>query len=138
MSSDLQFLPAVGRHHPESLESSMGEPTDSSSLIRHATAALHDETTSADDRITRVQVMLRQWAVAQTARLKDADGAPLSPRENAVLRLIGRGLSNKRIARSLEIAPETVKSHAKHILKKLNAQTRAEAVALAVEMSLLA
>jgi DNA-binding CsgD family transcriptional regulator len=36
----------------------------------------------------------------------------------------------------LKIAPETVKSHAKHILAKLNAQTRAEAVARAAGMNL--
>lgn len=61
---------------------------------------------------------------------------PLSPRERSVLRLIGDGFSNKRIARELAIAPETVKSHAKHILDKLNAQTRAEAVARAVGLCL--
>jgi LuxR family maltose regulon positive regulatory protein len=138
MSSQLQLLSAVGAHHSEPADSFFGGPTDSSTLIRHAAAALHDETTSAEDRITYVQAMLRRWAAVQTAKFKHADASPLSPRENAVLRLICSGLSNKRIARSLEIAPETVKSHAKHILKKLNAQTRAEAVALAAEMSLLA
>jgi LuxR family transcriptional regulator, maltose regulon positive regulatory protein len=61
---------------------------------------------------------------------------PLSAREAVVLGLIGHGLSNKRIARSLGIAPETVKSHAKNILAKLNAQTRAEAVALAAGWNL--
>jgi len=55
----------------------------------------------------------------------------LSPRERAVLLLICRGLSNKGIARELQIAPETVKSHAKQILFKLSARTRAEAVARA-------
>jgi LuxR family maltose regulon positive regulatory protein len=61
----------------------------------------------------------------------------LSPRECSILRLIGRGMSNKRIARELRIAPETVKSHAKHIFAKLNAQTRAEAVARAIGLRLL-
>jgi DNA-binding NarL/FixJ family response regulator len=56
----------------------------------------------------------------------------LSPRESNVLRLIGRGLSNKQIAQELKIAPETVKSHAKRIFTKLNAQTRAHAVARAL------
>jgi LuxR family maltose regulon positive regulatory protein len=138
MSSHLQLLPVVGGQHFESAESSLRGPTDFFTLILHAAAALRDETASAEDRITHVQAMLRRWGVAQTAKLKHADASPLSPRENAVLRLICGGLSNKRIARSLQIAPETVKSHAKHILKKLNAQTRAEAVALAAEMSLFA
>ena len=61
----------------------------------------------------------------------------LSPRECHILQLIGRGMSNKRIAQELKIAPETVKSHAKHIFVKLNAQTRAEAVARALGLRLL-
>ncbi len=61
----------------------------------------------------------------------------LSPRERHILQLIGRGMSNKRIAQELKIAPETVKSHAKHIFVKLNAQTRAEAVARAIGLRLL-
>jgi ATP/maltotriose-dependent transcriptional regulator MalT len=61
----------------------------------------------------------------------------LSPRESHILQLIGRGMSNKRIAQELKITPETVKSHAKHIFVKLNVQTRAQAVARAVELRLL-
>jgi ATP/maltotriose-dependent transcriptional regulator MalT len=52
----------------------------------------------------------------------------LSARERTVVRLMGHGLSNKRIARHLSITPETVKSHAKHIFCKLEVQTRAQAV----------
>ena len=40
--------------------------------------------------------------------------------------MIARGMSNKCIARSLGIAPETVKTHAKGILSKLEARTRAQ------------
>jgi len=54
---------------------------------------------------------------------------PLSPRQQGVLQLIALGLSNKQIARELGIAPETVKSHAKKILAKFHAKTRAAAVA---------
>ena len=45
--------------------------------------------------------------------------------------LISHGLSNKRIAKELDIAPEAVKSHAKRILLKLAARTRVEAVSRA-------
>lgn len=61
----------------------------------------------------------------------------LSPRERGVLLLICRGLSNKDIARELQIAPETVKSHTKNILLKLSARTRAEAVARAAGLESL-
>ena len=52
-------------------------------------------------------------------RLAPTSGArilgALSPRETDILRLIAEGLSNKEIARSLDIGPETVKSHLKSI-----------------------
>jgi len=42
---------------------------------------------------------------------------------------VANGMSNKRIAQSLGITPETVKSHAKNIFAKLATRTRAQAVA---------
>ncbi len=62
---------------------------------------------------------------------------PLSRRETGILQMIARGLSNKRIAQSLGITPETVKSHAKSIFVKLETRTRAQAVARAESIGLL-
>jgi len=64
-------------------------------------------------------------------------GARLSARETTIVLLMGHGLSNKRIARQLSIAPETVKSHAKSIFWKLTVQTRAHAVYRASELGLI-
>jgi LuxR family maltose regulon positive regulatory protein len=61
----------------------------------------------------------------------------LSPREYSVLRSMSCGLSNKRIAQELQIAPETVKSHIKGIFIKLAVQTRAHAVSTAGALGLL-
>jgi LuxR family transcriptional regulator, maltose regulon positive regulatory protein len=61
----------------------------------------------------------------------------LSPREHSVLRSLSCGLSNKRIAQELQIAPETVKSHVKGIFIKLAVQTRAHAVSTAGALGLL-
>jgi DNA-binding NarL/FixJ family response regulator len=61
----------------------------------------------------------------------------LSRRQVRVLQMIAQGMSNKRIARSLGITPETVKTHAKCILSKLEARTRAQAVARAEAIGLL-
>jgi ATP/maltotriose-dependent transcriptional regulator MalT len=55
----------------------------------------------------------------------------VSAREQEVLQLIGRGLSNKEIAQRLGIGPETVKTHIKRIFVKLQIEKRAQAVALA-------
>lgn len=51
----------------------------------------------------------------------------LSPREEDVLRLLARGLSNKLIARALEISESTVKNHVKSILAKMQVRNRTEA-----------
>ena len=56
-----------------------------------------------------------------------------TPRELEVLNAIGDGLTNKMIARRLDISPHTVKFHVESLLKKLGARTRAEAVARARE-----
>lgn len=61
----------------------------------------------------------------------------LTARERDVLSMISQGLSNKRVARALEISPETVKSHVKSIFLKLAVSTRAEAVFRAGPLGLL-
>ncbi len=80
--------------------------------------------------------------IAPASNARDSEemqhsGARLSARERTIVLLMGHGLSNKRIARQLSIAPETVKSHAKHIFWKLTAQTRAQAVYRASELGLI-
>ncbi len=64
-------------------------------------------------------------------------GESLSARELEVLHLIARGATNRDIAGQLVITEGTVKSHINHILGKLNAHNRTEAVARAREWGLL-
>jgi DNA-binding NarL/FixJ family response regulator len=54
--------------------------------------------------------------------------APLSPRERELLELVASGLTNKSIARRLDLSINTVKYHLASIFAKLDARTRAEAV----------
>lgn len=56
--------------------------------------------------------------------------APLTRRETQILNYIAEGNTNKEIANKLEISEQTVKSHVSAILRKLNANDRAHAVAL--------
>ncbi len=59
-----------------------------------------------------------------------ADDAPLlTPREREILGLLGEGLSNKAMARRLGISVHTVKFHLEALFSKLDATSRAEAVA---------
>ena len=53
--------------------------------------------------------------------------AKLTSREHDILKQISKGLSNKLIAREVDISDGTVKVHVKHILKKLELRSRVEA-----------
>jgi two-component system, NarL family, nitrate/nitrite response regulator NarL len=57
------------------------------------------------------------------------DAPLLTPREREVLALVGQGLSNKAVARRLGISVHTVKFHLEALFAKLDATSRAEAVA---------
>lgn len=56
----------------------------------------------------------------------------LSPREQAVLDLLGRSLSNREIAQRLGIAEATVKIHVRNLLRKTRARNRVELALIAV------
>jgi len=70
-------------------------------------------------------------------RRRKSTSDALSPREIATIDLIGHGQSNNEIARTLGIAPETVKSHVKHIFLKLEVESRAQAVSRAHALGLI-
>jgi DNA-binding NarL/FixJ family response regulator len=61
----------------------------------------------------------------------------LSPRETEVLRHLAGGNRNRDIAQSLFISEETVKVHIKHILEKLGASDRTQAMAIAVRRGII-
>ncbi len=64
-------------------------------------------------------------------------GEELTGREGDVLRYLGRGWGNKEIAAALNVSENTVKTHVRHILAKLNLRSRAEAAVYAVRAGLV-
>lgn len=64
---------------------------------------------------------------------KQQDLDKLTRREHQILKYIAEGLSNKLIARKLDIAESTVKVHVKHLLKKLGFRSRVEAAVWMVD-----
>lgn len=72
-------------------------------------------------------------ALRAERRPQTATEAGLTEQERRILELIAGGLSNKLIARELDIAEGTVKVHVKHILRKLGLRSRVEAAVWAVE-----
>lgn len=66
-----------------------------------------------------------------------AGAEPLTPREREVLDLLAQGLSNRRVGERLGIGERTAKFHVNAILAKLGAETRTEAVVIAVRLGLV-
>jgi DNA-binding NarL/FixJ family response regulator len=61
----------------------------------------------------------------------------LTPRELAVLRQIARGQNNAEIAATLFVSRETVKTHVRNVLDKLDARDRTQAVVRAYELGIV-
>jgi DNA-binding CsgD family transcriptional regulator len=110
-------------------------------LLRRAYARAAAPGSIDRDVLPFVGSLLSRWDA------RNVDSSPVQPkhrvsgtltaRERDVLAMISQGFANKRIARTLEISPETVKSHVKRIFSKLAASTRTEAVFRAGSLGLL-
>jgi DNA-binding NarL/FixJ family response regulator len=62
----------------------------------------------------------------------------LTPRERQVLELLAQGKSNREIAAQLFVSVETVRTHVRNAMRKLEADTRTQAVALAIRQRIIA
>jgi DNA-binding response OmpR family regulator len=90
---------------------------------------------AADELVARARGLARRTAA------HDHLGAPalragLTPRELEVLRLLADGHNQQAIAEMLFVSPRTVGKHIEHILAKLPARSRTEAVAIAYQRGL--
>jgi DNA-binding NarL/FixJ family response regulator len=91
---------------------------------------------AGDELLARVRGLVRRLG----PYTKSAAGGPrteLTGRELEVLNLLAEGLDQRAIARHLFISPKTVGKHIEHILQKLPARSRAEAVAIAYRRGLV-
>jgi len=96
---------------------------------------LHDELLKAIRAVYAGQTYLPAGVAASlAAQMPRPD---LSAREVQVLELIVRGLANKQIAYSLNIAEHTVKNHVKNILSKLGVQDRTQAATAAIQRGIV-
>jgi DNA-binding NarL/FixJ family response regulator len=90
------------------------------------------------ETIRRVHTGKKYVAPEIAAQLAEHLGEEtLSPREAEVLRLVSGGNRNQDIAKKLFISEETVKIHVRHILEKLNASDRTQAVAIALRRGII-
>ena len=86
----------------------------------------------------RGETVLAPSVAATVVRRASSAGRPaITEREVEVLELLSRGLGNKEMARELLVSEATVKSHLSHIYSKLGIDTRAGAVAAAIERRII-
>lgn len=102
---------------------------DIEALPRTVAGAVHGE--AAISRRLVMRLVERMRGVSGRTYVPRRGGPRLTPREWDVLDLLAEGQSTDRIAESLQLATETVRSHIKHILRKLDARSRREAIAAA-------
>jgi DNA-binding NarL/FixJ family response regulator len=69
----------------------------------------------------------------------EAEGfiSPLTPRETEILNYIAQGYLNKQIAAELDISAQTIKNHVTSIMRKLTANSRTDAVVVAIKQGLI-
>jgi DNA-binding NarL/FixJ family response regulator len=105
--------------------------------IRHALKQILDNHAVIDPAVQHHVVdAIAALSPAQADRSLTPLPAGLTPREAEVLSLIATGMSNREIAEHLAISEGTVKSHINHLLAKIDARDRAQAVTFAYQRGL--
>jgi DNA-binding CsgD family transcriptional regulator len=114
---------AHGRHIPAA-----GERTDATRPGISGSLAMWTATGSCGDRRVVVHTLRRG---------PDRARSPLTRRQIEILGLVARGMSTAEIATALYLSTATVRNHIAHILDRLGARTRAQAVSRAGDLGLL-
>lgn len=114
--------------------------------FRAGATAVFDSSSPDSSVVGGLRMVLRgDWYLSPSLRGRRASNGPagsaidvgLTGRQWQVLQLMAEGLQNKQIAETLVIAVETVRSHVKEAMRKLNAGNRTEAVARAFSLRIL-
>jgi len=116
---------------------------DDESYVRAALAAgvagYFLKTTPSNELVHGLRTLSRGVATGQVwpDLVDGGEMAELTPRELAVVAEVARGLTNKAIARELQISPRTVEGHLNHVFEKIGARSRTELVNFALVSGIL-
>jgi len=157
ISKGLELSREISRHYPNTRVIMLSPYFNDEELfetIKTGAAAYIDKRTSTADLVSTVRKasrgeypindsiiarpavaerVLKQFQeMALTGLAKEKVVAPLTTREIQILSYIANGNTNKQVAHVLGISEQTVKNHISAIFRKLNANDRAHAVALAI------
>ncbi|MGN1209124.1 MAG: response regulator [Duodenibacillus sp.] len=105
---------------------------DADFLLQSIRSAVAGDSVISPEMTSKLVMKLRHDRV-QMAPVINPDIDSLTPRERQTLAYLSRGLSNKEIARALDLAESTVKVHVQSVLRKLNIKSRVQAAVFAVE-----
>jgi DNA-binding NarL/FixJ family response regulator len=98
--------------------------------------APHETLLRAIDKVAAGETFVDPALMPNLIQGRDG-GDSLTQREREILQLLADGMSNADVAARLFISQETVKSHVRHILVKLEADTRTQAVAIALREAMI-
>jgi DNA-binding NarL/FixJ family response regulator len=98
--------------------------------------APHETLLRAIERVAAGDTFVDPALMPSLTTAKDGTDV-LTQREREILQLLADGMSNADVAGQLFISQETVKSHVRHILTKLEADTRTQAVAIALREAMI-
>lgn len=101
--------------------------TEPAQVLTHLQNALFGQTVISDTLMGHLALLLRRESAAEARSPSE-----LTEREHTILGCLAQGLSNKLIARELDIMESTVKVHIRNLLKKLKFHSRVEAAVWAV------
>jgi len=157
ISKGLELSRGISRHYPNTrviMLSPFFNDEELFETIKTGAAAYIDKRTNAKDLISTIRKVsrgeypindsiiarpaiaervLKQFQeIALVGLMKEKVAAPLTTREIQILSYIASGNTNKQVAYVLGISEQTIKNHVSAILRKLNANDRAHAVALAI------
>lgn len=90
-------------------------------------------------QMTRIEALTLASRISRAVRRVQpaGDGRALSEKEIRVLALMAVGSTNREIGQELWVSEDTVKSHARHLFRKLGARDRAHAVAIGIRSGLI-
>lgn len=107
---------------------------DQDFLLRSIRAAYNGDSVISPQMMTKFVNRLSELPeAARTRQAQGTDPTVLTRRERQTLAWLARGVSNKEIARALNLAESTVKVHVQSILRKLNLSSRVQAAIYAIE-----
>ena len=118
-------------------EADILEAVDAGALGYLLKDAPPDELFRAVRSTARGEVVLASRVAARLVRRASSPQPTLTDREIEIMTLVARGMSNRELARHLFVSEATVKSHLTHVYAKLGVDSRAGAVAKAIEQRII-